>query len=823
MFEYLKHKGLSEKQVLDLRKTHGRNELPEVLPPSDLKILFDQIKSPLVYVLIVAGTVTTFLKELSDTLIILLAIIANTVLGFYQERKAHRSLFALKKMVKSYAKVIRNGKVITIESFNLVPSDLVVLNQGDKVPADGELISANRIFFQEAILTGESVSVSKNVKDMVFMGTIVTAGQGLMRVGEIGVNTKIGQIALKIQTKEEDTPLKKQLNTFSKGLAVVVLALTVFVFILGSATGRDTSEMFRASVALAVSAIPEGLLVALTVILAIGMQRILKRKGLVRNLVSAETLGGVTTICLDKTGTLTEGKLKVLKTEGNLEDIVLQSIVANDMDDPIVISAFEWAKTHSKIDPQKMITKYLRIDSIPFSPKDRYFTSLNKFNDQNNMIFVNGAPEFILKWSNLEKAKKEKILNEINSLTKSGARLIAFARKQVDTKQSLSDETIKQGGFEWVGLIAFDDPVRLGVSESLKKVMRAGINIVIITGDYLQTALSVANKLGLSLNENQTMAGDELARLSTEELSTRLKGENRILLFARTTPDQKSKIVESLKLNGEVVAMMGDGVNDALALKSSDIGVVVGDASDVARETADLVLLDSKFETVVAAIEEGRGIFENIRKIIVYLMSSAFNAIIAVSGAIILGFPLPVSAVQILWINLVTDGFPDLALTIDPKRKNIMNEAPRQTNESLLNGWMKGLIAIISVSSGILALLLFIYTYRGTNNLALSQTVAFLSLGFNSLFYVFSTRTLKESIWSQNPFSNRWLLVAVFAGAILQIVPIMSSSTRSFFGTVSVPINYWVLIISTSLVTVSLIEIVKIINRRTLEKNVILS
>lgn len=823
MFEYLKYKGLSESQVLELRKTYGRNELPEVLPPSDLKILFDQIKSPLVYVLIFAVVVTTFLKELSDTLIILLAIAMNTVLGFYQERKAHRSLFALKKLVKSYAKVIRSGKVITIESFNLVPSDLVILNQGDKVPADGELISANRIFFQEAMLTGESVSVSKNAKDMVYMGTIVTAGQGLMKISEIGVNTKIGQIALKIQTKEEDTPFKRQLNSFSKSLSVVVLALTAFVFILGTTTGRDTSEMFRASVALAVSAIPEGLLVALTVILAIGMQRILKRKGLVRNLVSAETLGGVTTICLDKTGTLTEGKLKVLKTEGSLEDIVLQSIVANDMDDPIVISAFEWAKSKSKTKPAEILSRYPRIDSLPFSPKDRYFASMNKHDSQNNMVFVNGAPEFILKWSNMTKDKKAKTLKEIENLTKSGSRLMAFARKKVDVKQTLTDELIKEGNFEWVGIIAFDDPVRLGVSKSLQKVTQAGIKVVIITGDYLQTALSVAKKLELNLNENQTMMGDELAKLSTKELSNKLKGSDRILLFARTTPDQKSKIVEGLKSNGEVVAMMGDGVNDAIALKSSDIGVVVGDASDVARETADLVLLDSKFETVVAAIEEGRGIFENIRKIIVYLMSSAFNAIIAVSGAIMLGLPLPVSAVQILWINLVTDGFPDLALTIDPKRKNIMNETPRQTKESLLNGWIRGLIAIISISSGIMALLLFIYTYKNTNNLALSQTVAFLSLGFNSLFYVFSTRTLKESIWSQSPFSNRWLLIAVFAGLVLQLVPIMNTTTRSFFGTVLIPINYWVLIVSTSLVTVFLIEVVKIINRRTLEKNVILS
>lgn len=819
MFNFSENKGLTDVEASVLLSQNGKNVLPESPPPSDIAIILQQLKSPLVYVLLGAGFVTFLLKEFSDSIIILIAVVVNSVLGFIQERKAHRALYALKKLVRSNIQVIRNGEITTIDSELIVVGDLAILNHGDKVPADGVLIDSNRLFLQESVLTGESVSVSKEKNGQVYMGTIVASGRGLMKVQAVGKDTKMGQIAVKVQDTDQDTPLKIQLNNFSKGLAYLVLGLTSFVFVIGLITGRDIKEMFGASVALSVSAIPEGLLVGLTVILAIGMQRILKRNGLVRNLVSAETLGGVTTICLDKTGTLTEGKMQVSKIVGNEKDISFQVSIANDLDDPIVISAYEWAV---KLDSNNkdLIKKYERLDSIPFSPKDRYFASLHKYDQNKNLLFVNGAPEFLLKWTDLDIAEKKRITDEIAKLTANGSRLMALIKKSVtSTKNKINEGDIKSG-FSWVGLVVFTDPIREGVGVLLKKAVASGIKPLIITGDYLQTAQSIAMQVGFEIESDRTMTGEVLNDLTIEQLATKLRGDKSILLFARTTPDQKSKIVEALKLNGEVVAMMGDGVNDAPALKKADIGVVVGNASDVAKETADLVLLDSKFETVIAAIEEGRGIFENIRKIIIYLMSSAFNAIIAVSGAILLGLPLPVTAVQILWINLVTDGFPDLALTIDPKRKDLMKDKPRTSNESLLAPWMKTLIATVSVTSGLFTLVLFIYVYRATSDLALSQTVAFLSLGLNSLIYVFSTRTLENPVWSQNIFVNKWLILAVGLGFVLQVVPLMSVDLRNFFGTVQVPLNYWLYVFAVSFMTLVMIELVKFVNRRLINKNV---
>lgn len=819
MFNFAENKGLTTKQATLLLKQNGRNVLPESPPPSDLVILVQQLKSPLVYVLLAAGFVTLLLKEVSDSVIILIAVLVNSVLGFIQERKAHKALYALKKLVRSNIEVYRDGQMITIDSELIVVGDLVILNHGDKVPADGLLVDANRLFLQESVLTGESVSVAKGKDDSVYMGTIVASGRGLMRVLAVGKNTKMGQIATKVQDVKEDTPLKIQLNNFSRSLAYLVVILTAFVFVIGIITGRDVKEMFGASVALSVSAIPEGLLVGLTVILAIGMQRILKRNGLVRNLVSAETLGGVTTVCLDKTGTLTEGKMQVSKVVGDEKEVSFQVSVANDLDDPIVISAYDWALKRD-VKNKDLIKKYERLDSIPFSPTDRYFASLHKYKPEQNILFVNGAPEFLLNWTNLKQAEKEKIKKEISELTKDGSRLMALIRKNVAKNKTKILESDVKGGFSWVGLVVFTDPIRHGVSEMFSKIEKAGIKPLIITGDYLQTAMSVALLAGLKVENDRAMVGEELEKLTVNQLAERLKGEKSILLFARTTPDQKSKIVEALKLNNEVVAMMGDGVNDAPALKKSDIGVVVGEASDVAKETADLVLLDSKFETVISAIEEGRGIFENIRKVITYLMSSAFNAIIAVSGALVLGLPLPVTAVQILWINLVTDGLPDLALTVDPKRKDLMLDKPRSIKENLLSSWMKTLIATVSLTSGLFTLILFIFIYKQTENLELSQTVAFLSLGMNSLIYVFSTRTLEKPVWTQNLFTNKWLLLAVVLGFVLQITPLLTADLRNFFGTVSVPSMYWLYVFAVSFLTLTIIEILKFANGRLFNKNV---
>lgn len=829
--------GLSFKEAKKRLEKFGPNTLPEKPPPSNLSILIAQIKNPLVYILFAAGVVTFILKEIPDTIIIFIAVLTNTILSFIQERKASRALHALKKIIHPKAKVVRDGKEVEINVERVVPGDIVVLIQGEKVPADGVLIEANRLFLDEAILTGESVPVVKTakslklktkdekqeIKSLVYMGTIVSAGRGLMQVASTGGKTEIGKIAISIQEPSEDTPLRKQLAKFSKQLSILVLVLVLFVFFVGMIKGLSISEIFKTSVALAVSSIPEGILVGLTIVLAIGMQRILKRRGLVRHLISAETLGGVTTICIDKTGTLTQGKMQVVDAIGDESDIVKQMVLANDHDDPIVISAFDWVKEKlktkgSKLKVGKILEKHDRIDSIPFSSENRFFASLHKWDKAKNMIFVNGAPDVLVSWTNMDDGEKRKINEEIERLTESGKRVVALARKKTPKKKSKLKAFDAKENLEWVGILAFSDPVRSGVKQALKGTKLAGINLIVITGDYAKTAVSVMNQVGIKICKDCTMLGKDLQKISQADLSKKLSGKHSIKLFARTTPDQKLKIVEALKDRGEVVAMMGDGVNDAPALKRADIGIVVGEATEVAKESADLVLLDSSFATIVAAIEEGRGIFDNVRKIILYLMSDSFEEIFAVVATIIFGLPLPVTAAQILWINLVSDGFPDMALTIDPKRKGIMTQPPRSPKESLVASWMRSLIIIVSGVGGLMAFLVFLFFYKTTDSLELSRSMAFATLGVNSLVYVFSIRTLTEPFWKQNPFANKWLNLSVLAGLFLQVVPFTTSRLREFFGVTTLTFSNWTIVFMISFLMFIIIEFSKMVFKKALSK-----
>jgi len=808
--------GLSTKEARDKLVVIGPNTLPEKQPPRAFVIFLRQLKSPLVYILLIASVITYLIGHQEDSLIILLAVMINSVLGFIQEKRAGNALTALNKMLSPDATVIRDGVQMVIPVEQIVPDDICILNQGYNIPADGVLFEANRLFISDAALTGESVPVEKKAQDKVFMGTTVTSGRGFMKAEVTGEKTEIGRIATSVQEPIEDTPLRRQMGIFSKQLTILVVGLTAFVFVVGLLSGSGFIEIFSTSVALAVSAIPEGLLIGLTVVLAVGMQRILKRKGLVRNLVSAETLGGVTTICLDKTGTLTEGKMQVVEILGDKQKINIQAILANDLDDPIVVALWEYAV--KKIDKRDMggkkidefVKQNTRIDSLPFSSSERFFASLNKTAPNHHTLFVNGAPEFLMDWSNLSTAKKNEINNKIKEYSHSGMRLMGMAQKSVGTSVTRLDSKIVKSGLTWLGLIAFTDPIRTSVQSALVKTQKAGIKSIVITGDYAQTAKAVMQNLNLKVTDEQIMLGSELAKLSPEKLAEFLKLKD-IRLFARTTPDQKLKIVMALKAQGEIIAMMGDGVNDAPALQKADIGIVVGDATDVARETADLVLLDSNFATVVAAVEEGRGIFDNIRKIILYLMSGAFSEIVAVVGSILLALPLPVTAVQILWINLVSDGFPHLALTVDPNDPASMDMPPRSKNEQLVMGWMKILIAIVSIFSGLSALMIFLYIFKTTHDEILARSIAFLLLGVNSLIYVFSVRTLQKPIWESDFLSNRWLLLSVAGGLVLQFLPFTTEFFADFFNVKWPGIGYVLLVVAISLLIVIFIEFFKIL------------
>jgi len=481
-----------------------------------------------------------------------------------------------------------------------------------------------------------------------------------------------------------------------------------------------------------------------------------------------------------------------------------------------MVAARGWLKensTHFDKAQQSFNKECELIDSIPFTPQNRFYASLIEHRDGNREVYINGAPEHLLDWSTLSEPEAKKIKAKIHILTREGKRVIGMAKKDVpETFQKISESDVMEN-LEWVGMLVFTDPVRVGVKEAFKQTYNAGIKTILITGDYANTALCVMDELEMEVDKDRVIVGSELEKISENEVADKLrhfyKEGKGAILFARTKPEQKLKVINALKKNGEVVAMMGDGVNDAPALHRADIGIVVGDATDVAKESADLVLMDSSFETIVATVREGRGIFNNIRKIILYLLSDSFEEIIAVVGTIVFKLPLPVTAAQILWINIVSDGFPHLSLTVDPEEKGIMSHPPRSPQTGLVETWMKIFILIISTSGGILALLIFAYYLGTTGNIEVARSVAFATLGINSLVYVFSIRTLKEPFWRENPFKNKWLNLAIVAGLVFQVGPFLFGQTRAFLGLTILEPVHWLVVFLVSGLMFIIIELAK--------------
>lgn len=846
--------GLSSKEALKRLEKYGPNEIERKKQLPWLRLLLDQFKSPLIYILFFAGLITLILKEWTDALVIFLAVGVNTILGFIQEYKAEKSLIALRKILVSHAKVIRDGKEELIETKDIVPGDLVILSTGSKVPADGVVVEGISLHLNEAILTGESVPVekkeikSKKVQNSsnispedlkssgVFMGTVVVSGRGKMLVTKTGMKTKMGGIAGQLkETIEEETPLKKQIGYLSKILAIIFAFVCLIIFFEGLWREREILEMFTLSVAVAVAAIPEGLVVSLTVILSLGMQRVLKRKGLVRKLLAAETLGSVDIICADKTGTLTEGKMKVTDWEtekgskSEEEEILKAAALCNNMTNPLEVAMINWVREEVG-EVEEIIKLNPRIDEIPFSSEKKFIAVLVKSPPDTSgvsrgKIFLSGAPEMVMEMCLMTEKEKIKWQKKLDEFTKKGLRVVAFSYATGDLKKlktnflNLKKGLQKYDGqingdwhylqLKWLGLLLFEDPVRLEVKQALKTARLAGIKIKVITGDYRNTAISVLNKLeinGGQLKDEQVMEGWELEKASDEELTKRI---DEIVLFARTTPEQKIRIVEALQAKGHSVAMMGDGVNDALALKKADIGIVVGEASEVAKETADMVLLDSNFKTVVAAVEEGRGIFENIKKVVLYLLSDSFTEIVLIGGSLLLGLPTPLLSAQILWVNLVEDGLPGLALAFEPKDKGLMKEPPRPKNAPILDEELKILIFVIGIITDFLLFTIFYLLFRFKLPIEMTRTIIFAALAVDSLLYVFSCKTLRVNLWHEDIFSNKFLLFSVLIGFLLLIAGIYTPFLNLILKTERLPLLAWPLIFTKGLITIGGIELVK--------------
>ncbi len=860
--------GLADSDATGRLKKFGRNILPQEKPYSRIRLFLRQFNSPLMYILFTTVGISFLLKHHADAIFIIIVLLINTTVGFYQENKANRSLLALKQMVRVRARVLRGGNEKEIDSEEISIGDVVFLKSGDKVPADGRIIESRGLRINEASLTGESQAVEKEAEgavlnesaalpdrvNMVFMGTIVEEGRAIMIVTSTGVNTQIGKVvSLLKKTKEGKTPLQRKITTLSWWIGGFIIFLVVVIIIEGYFMEKDFATVFVAALALAVSAIPAGLLPAITVILVLGMRRILKQRGLVRKLAATETLGSVTVICTDKTGTLTEGKMQVshiltsskelmgdnisdLRKDGDangIESHISALKIATLVNDAFVenpeAELQEWiirgrptdkalllAGMQAGLSKQDLEKQYHLVDKVSFEAENKFAATLCKEDDGQSVLFVIGAPEEIIsrcvkldvdgKRIKLNTSQAGELIKKLEALTEKGSRVLACAHKNYKgvAKYQKLTELVKE--LSLVGFIALKDPLRKDAKESIAVTKRAGIRTVIVTGDHRLTAKAIAEEIGLDARDENIIEGKDLETISDNELRERSKT---ISIYARVSPRHKLRIVNALQANGEVVAMFGDGVNDAPAIKSADIGVAVGSGTDVAREVSDLVLLDDNFKTIVKAIEQGRVVFQNIRKVLIYLAVNDFSEIFLFLVSMAMGLPIPLLPAQILWINLVESGFPDIALTTEQETKGLMDEKPKSRKEPVLNGPMKKWMTAIFFVTGIDGFLFFILFWRFTGNLDKTRTIVFVFMCVASLFLSFSVRSFRKTIFRKDIFSNRYLVAAVGASFFLLLLSIYSPLLQNILATQPLSATEWLLIFGVCLIEITIIEVFK--------------
>jgi len=843
-------KGLKQIEVDKRLKKFGLNQLPEEKSFSRLKLFLGQLTSPLVYILLIAGIVTLVLNEYTDSLVIFGAVFLNTLVGYLQESKANQALSKLKKVLQVKTIVIRNGREKEIFQKNIVPGDVILLRAGNKVPADARIIEANNLGVNESVLTGEWIAAEKNIKvldekisladrdNMVFLGTAIESGWGKAIVVATGFRTKLGQVAQLVEeTEEKQTPYQRKISRLSKMVGLIIGLISSAIFIAGIFFGYDLVEMFKISVAVAVAAIPEGLPIAMTVILAIGLERILKRKGLVRRLASAETLGNTSIILTDKTGTLTEAKMKVagIYTQGQngkeshllalkIAMLCNESFIEN-FEEPVehwiirgrpTEKALFLAGVQAGLSIKELDRKHPLVDKLLFDPEYQYAACLRKSVNDNQLYLV-GSPEKILGMSsylNVDNKKKELLLADLkrlkreqDNLTKQGLRVLAVAFRSTKKETINREIEEKEKKMVFVSFIALHDPIRKETKQAIDLCRDAGMKPIIITGDHKLTAQAVAEKLGFKISSKNVLEGKDLERLSDQELSKRIK---EIQIYARVEPEQKLRIVQAWQKRGEVVAMTGDGINDAPALKQADIGIALGSGTDVAKEVSDLVLLTDNFSIIVAAVEEGRAIIDNTRKVITYLLSDSFTEIILIGVSLLFGWPLPILATQILWVNLIEDGLPGIALAFESKEKDLMKQKPQDDKKPLLTKEMKVLIFIIGLITDVILLGLFYYLLK-YSGYAMDhiRSIIFATLTIDSLFYVFSCKSLRRNIWQINLFSNKLLVGAWLFGVAMLLAAIYLTPMQTLLKTIPLNLSDWIIVLGLGVLNIFLIEITK--------------
>ena len=806
--------GISEAEAEKRLEIFGSNIIEQSRSASWFFTLLNQCKSPLILILVFAGGITLYISHYRDAFFIFAAVVVNVALGFYQENKAEKALAELKTYLKQRARVIRADAEHDIDAANLVPGDIIRLAQGDRVPADGRLVFVNDFQVDEAILTGESLPLSKSIDpvaaaatlgdqlSMIFAGTLVTQGIATAIVCRTDRSTELGQIAALVsESRREDTPLQSAIKKFSLQAGVVLSLLTSVVFFGGVALGYSRVDMFLTSVAIAVSAVPEGLPVAMTVILAIGVQRMARRKGVIRKLVAAEALGSTTVILTDKTGTLTAARMvlsKLLPVAGEKEEKLLELglLNTNVLIEDRTGDPSQWRISGRVLEVALVRSAALRgmaireansevtvLSSLPFNAVNKFSVSLVHDHGKHILVFF-GAPDVFVAHSTLTLAEQNETLNGINALASAGELVVGIATKEIEPKEDFSfAKDLELTGLSFKGLITLHDPVRPGVKDAIRRVEQAGIRTVIMTGDHRGTAEAIAREVGMRIDDTSVLDAPELRTLSDEELKKRLPS---VRVISRVSPFDKMRIVQMFQGMGEVVAMTGDGVNDAPSIKQADIGIAMGSGTEVARDVADLVLLDDNFETIVAAVEEGRRIMNNIRKVLVYLLSSVASGLVLIGGALITGVALPLNALQILWVNFFSDSFPAVAFAFE-KDIDGLSRRPQGNKLQLFNPVMKFLILGVGFLTSVSLFTVYWLLLRAGISEDIARTFIFASFGSYSVFLAFSVRSLEKNIFSYSFFSNRYLVGGVFTGVLLMGAAIYLPFLQSVFGTIPLP------------------------------------
>jgi len=807
--------GLTQIEAAARLKRDGANQLHEKPPKSAWWFFFAQFQSILILVLIAAAFLATFIGDKIDGVVIMTVVFINALLGFYQEFQAEKSLAALKKMLSLQAKVRRDNQISVCAAKNLVQGDIVLLEAGNKIPADGRLLKAFGLEIDESALTGESLPVSKNTNElpentllaersnMLFMNNVVTRGRAEMLITATGMDTEIGKLAqLLTETDEQPTPLQNQLDRLGKRLAALALVIVLVLFASALWRGEPLIETAFTAIALAVAAIPEGLPAVVTVTLALGMHRMAKHKAIVKRLSAVETLGCTTVICTDKTGTLTLNQMAVRQFFYRGEthfvndeilpqnELLLPLILCNDsqfhndkiIGDPMEGALLKFAEKGGLNDDHARM-EFPRLAEIPFDAEHKFMATFHQQGDE-ILIFVKGAPEVILERCNLTTEEHAVLLAKNTEMAQTGLRVLGMATGKIPVCDFAENNFFRHiEKLNFISLIGLQDPPRAEVRDAIRCCQRAGIAVKMITGDQSTTATAIARELGLY---GETLEGRALAELSDDELAARIDD---IGVFARTAPEQKMRLVNALKKAGHIVAMTGDGVNDAPALKTADIGIAMGKSgTDVAQEAATMILTDDNFAAIVNAVREGRGIYDNMVKFIRFQLSTNIGAILCVAIAPLLNLPLPFTAIQLLWINIIMDGPPAMSLGVDPVRGNTMNEPPRLATAQLLS-WRRLaqlLFYGVIMASGTLGILFYDLQIHDAEH---AKTLAFTTFVFFQVFNVFNARTEKGTALNRQFFKNRWLWLSLISVVALQISMAQWEFAQTIFRTADLDLN----------------------------------